>query len=64
MSSADRGTVGYATFSNGWVGWLAEAQGRFYITFYQPLPQRTTLPTFASLQLGQTVPEIPKTRRR
>ena len=22
----------YATFSNGWVGWLAEAQGRFYLT--------------------------------
>ncbi len=28
----------YATFSNGWVGWLAEAQGKFYLTFYQPLP--------------------------
>ena len=27
----------YATFSNGWVGWLAEAQGRFYLTFFQPL---------------------------
>ncbi|HEX2640885.1 MAG TPA: DUF4178 domain-containing protein, partial [Pyrinomonadaceae bacterium] len=36
----------YATFSNGWVGWLAEAQGRFYLTFYQPLPQGTTLPAF------------------
>ena len=23
----------YATFSNGWLGWLAEAQGRFYLTF-------------------------------
>ena len=49
----------YATFSNGWVGWLAEAQGRFYLTFYQPLPEGTALPTFAGLQLGQTVPEIP-----
>lgn len=50
----------YATFSNGWVGWLAEAQGRFYLTFFQPLPQGTAaLPTFAGLQLGQTVPEIP-----
>jgi uncharacterized protein YbaR (Trm112 family) len=49
----------YATFSNGWVGWLAEAQGRFYITFYQPLPEGVTLPSFAGLQLGQTVPEIP-----
>lgn len=49
----------YATFSNGWVGWLAEAQGRFYLTFYQPVPQGTVLPSFMGLQLGQTVPEIP-----
>jgi len=49
----------YATFSNGWVGWLAEAQGRFYLTFYQPLPSGVTLPTLAGLQLGQTLPEIP-----
>ncbi|MBK7391968.1 MAG: DUF4178 domain-containing protein [Chloracidobacterium sp.] len=49
----------YATFSNGWVGWLAEAQGRFYLTFYQPLPQGTELPSYAGLQLGQTIPEIP-----
>ena len=49
----------YATFSNGWVGWLAEAQGRFYLTFYQPLPEGTVLPTFEGLQLGQTLPEIP-----
>lgn len=49
----------YATFSNGWVGWLAEAQGRFYMTFYQPLPAGTVLPSFAGLQLGQVVAEIP-----
>ena len=49
----------YATFSNGWVGWLAEAQGRFYLTFYQPMPQGVSLPSFAGLQLGQFVPEIP-----
>ncbi len=49
----------YATFSNGSVGWLAEAQGRFYLTFYQPLPAGTVLPTFEGLQLGQTLPEIP-----
>ena len=49
----------YATFSNGWVGWLAEAQGRFYLTFYQPMPAGTVLPTFDGLQLGQTIPEIP-----
>lgn len=49
----------YATFGNGWVGWLAEAQGKFYLTFYQPLPQDTQLPTFRDLQLGQSVPQIP-----
>ncbi|MEP6947365.1 MAG: DUF4178 domain-containing protein [Acidobacteriota bacterium] len=49
----------YATFSNGWVGWLAEAQGKFYLTFYQPMPQGTVLPTFEGLQLGQVVTEIP-----
>ena len=49
----------YATFSNGWVGWLAEAQGRFYLTFYQPLPQGVTLPSYEGLQLGQFVSEIP-----
>lgn len=49
----------YATFSNGWVGWLAEAQGKFYLTFYQPLPPGAVLPTFDGLQLGQVVTEIP-----
>jgi hypothetical protein len=49
----------YATFSNGWVGWLAEAQGRFYLTFYQPLPEGKTLPSYEGLQLGQFVNEIP-----
>ncbi len=49
----------YATFNNGWVGWLAEAQGRFYMTFYQPLPDGTTLPSFEGLQLGQVIGEIP-----
>jgi hypothetical protein len=53
----------YATFSNGWVGWLAEAQGRFYLTFYQPLPDGVALPGFADLQLGQAVPEIPAASR-
>ena len=49
----------YATFSNGWVGWLAEAQGKFYLTFYQPLPEGVALPAFGQLQIGQTVGEIP-----
>lgn len=49
----------YATFSNGWVGWLAEAQGRFYLTFYQPVQKGFSLPPFEQLQLGQPVHEIP-----
>lgn len=49
----------YATFSNGWVGWLAEAQGKFYLTFYQPVQKGFSLPPFEQLQLGQTVHEIP-----
>lgn len=49
----------YATFSNGWVGWLAEAQGRIYLTFYQPLPEGAALPSYEGLQLGQFVNEIP-----
>jgi uncharacterized Zn finger protein (UPF0148 family) len=48
----------YATFSNGWVGWLAEAQGNFYLTFYQPLPQGVSLPSFDDLQIGQPVNQI------
>ena len=46
----------YATFSNGWLGWLAEAQGRFYLTFQRPIPENIQLPSFDQLQLGQTVP--------
>ncbi len=49
----------YATFSNGWVGWLAEAQGKFYLTFYQPVQKGFTLPSFEQLQIGQTIAEIP-----
>jgi Zn finger protein HypA/HybF involved in hydrogenase expression len=46
----------YATFPNGWVGWLAEAQGKFYLTFYQPTPQGVALPAFEQLQIGQPIP--------
>ncbi|MGI8470422.1 MAG: DUF4178 domain-containing protein [Pyrinomonadaceae bacterium] len=47
----------YATFSNGWTGWLAEAQGKFYLTFYQKTPNAP--PPFEQLQLGQSVSQIP-----
>ena len=49
----------YATFSNGWLGWLAEAQGRFYITFQYPIPEGVQVPAFDQLQLGQPVPGLP-----
>ena len=49
----------YATFSNGWVGWLAEAQGKFYMTFFQPLPEGRRVPDFQNLQVGQQIEEIP-----
>jgi hypothetical protein len=49
----------YATFSNQWLGWLAEAQGRFYLTFQYQIPENVTLPSFDQLQLGQTVSGLP-----
>jgi hypothetical protein len=45
----------YATFSNGWVGWLAEAQGRFYMTFYKPLPEGFQIPGYKEIQPGQRI---------
>lgn len=48
----------YATFSNGWVGWLAEAQGRFYMTFYKPLPEGFQVPDYDRLQPGQRLDGI------
>jgi hypothetical protein len=43
----------YASFADGRWGWLAEAGGRFYLTFQKPAPP--DLPSFANLRLGQTV---------
>jgi hypothetical protein len=43
----------YAAFADGRWGWLAEAQGRFYLTFQKPAPP--DLPGFAALKLGQAV---------
>ena len=45
----------YATFSNGWLGWLAEAQGRFYLTFQYPIPDGVQVPSLDQLQLGQVI---------
>jgi hypothetical protein len=48
----------YATFSNGWLGWLAEAQGRFYLTFRQEV-DGAVIPPFERLELGAAIAEIP-----
>jgi Domain of unknown function (DUF4178) len=49
----------YAAFTDGRWGWLAEAQGRFYLTFEISFPERDAIPSFESLQLGQPVASIP-----
>jgi hypothetical protein len=49
----------YAAFADGRWGWLAEAQGRFYMTFQQSLPDQTLIPPFEMLELGESVPAIP-----
>jgi hypothetical protein len=43
----------YAAFTDGTWGWLAEAQGRFYLTFEKPVP--AGLPDYPELRLGQKV---------
>lgn len=47
----------YALFADGRWGWLAEAQGRFYLTFQRQIDTRA-VPPFEMLQLGQPVPAI------
>jgi hypothetical protein len=48
----------YAAFADGRWGWLAEAQGRFYITFQHPLSGQTLVPPYQALELGQPVPAL------
>lgn len=43
----------YAHFANDKWGWIAEAQGRFYITFQEP--SQAALPGYEALKLGQPV---------
>ncbi|MEK6324210.1 MAG: DUF4178 domain-containing protein [Acidobacteriota bacterium] len=43
----------YAAFQDGRWGWIAEAQGRFYLTFQQSLPEQSLIPPFEMVQLGQ-----------
>ena len=49
----------YAAFSDGRWGWLAEAQGRFYLTFELSVPPSLKIPPFDSLALGSPVAAIP-----
>jgi DNA-directed RNA polymerase subunit RPC12/RpoP len=45
----------YAAFQDGRWGWLAEAQGKFYLTFEQQLPEQALIPPFEALRLGEPV---------
>ncbi len=45
----------YAAFEDGRWGWLAEAQGRFYMTFAQRMPGQSLIPPFDALDLGEPV---------
>jgi hypothetical protein len=44
----------YAAFADGRWGWLAEAQGRYYLTFRHPGGDPSALPQFENLHIGQT----------
>ncbi|HND52710.1 MAG TPA: DUF4178 domain-containing protein, partial [Pirellulaceae bacterium] len=44
----------YASFSNGKWGWLAEAQGRFYLTFAVKLKEGQSPPPWNQIQAGRT----------
>lgn len=48
----------YAAFADGRWGWLAEAQGRFYLTFQQAHVNQNSIPLFETLELGQPVAAI------
>jgi len=49
----------YAAFQDGRWGWLAEAQGRFYLTFEQALSEQSLIPPFELLQPGSSVAALP-----
>ena len=48
----------YAAFQDGRWGWLAEAQGRFYMTFEQSLPEQALIPPIETLELGAPLAAI------
>lgn len=42
----------YAAFRDGQWGWLAEAQGKFFLTFQKKLPESAELPPWDELEVG------------
>jgi len=44
----------YAAFADGRWGWLAEAHGRYYVTF-RAAAESSRLPLFENLRLGQSI---------
>jgi ssDNA-binding Zn-finger/Zn-ribbon topoisomerase 1 len=49
----------YAAFQDGRLGWLAEAQGRFYLTFQKPMSEHGLIEPFDMLELGEPVAAMP-----
>jgi hypothetical protein len=49
----------YASFSDNRWGWLAEAQGKFYLTFASSLPTPQEIPSFDALEVGRPVASLP-----
>ena len=45
----------YAQFPNGKWGWLAEAQGSFYMTFQKKVKDGSGLPSLESLEAGAQI---------
>lgn len=49
----------YAAFQDGRLGWLAEAQGRFYLTFPKEMSGQSLIEPFDLLELGEPVAAMP-----
>lgn len=49
----------YAAFQDGRLGWLAEAQGRFYLTFQKEMSGQGLIEPFDLLGLGEPVAAVP-----
>ncbi|MEO1980443.1 MAG: DUF4178 domain-containing protein [Fuerstiella sp.] len=52
----------YLLFSNGRWGWLAEAEGRYYLTFEKKLTSTAELPPFDTLEPAQKIKLGPSTQ--